>query len=102
MEGVESISNHITSLYAAKMIAYTKKNDQAYFNINLEQENANGAVYIHNSRPGVSVTDGPNYERKIDEKYLNPSAGEGSFRMVIEGLMRHKNIRYNFLSLFSF
>jgi glutamate dehydrogenase len=83
MEGVESISNHITSLYAAKMIAFTKKNEQAYFNINLEQESEKGAIYIHNSRPGVSVTDGPNYERKIDEKYLNTSMGEKSFRMVI-------------------
>lgn len=83
MESVDSISNHIMSLYAAKMIAFTKKNDQAYFNINLEQENENGAVYIHNSRPGVSVTDGPNFERRIDAKYLNPSCGECAYRMVI-------------------
>lgn len=79
MEGVDTVSNHIMSLYAAKMQAFTKKNDQAYFNINLEQESDHGAVYIHNSRPGVSMTDGPNFERRIDERYLT---GNNAYRMV--------------------
>lgn len=85
MENVETISNHIMSLYAAKMIAFTKKSaqeEEAYFNVNLEQESDTGAVYIHNSRPGVSVIDGPNYERRIDERYLNSSTGSKAYRMV--------------------
>lgn len=92
MENVETISNHIMSLYAAKMIAFTKKSSQeeeAYFNVNLEQESDTGAVYIHNSRPGVSVTDGPNYERRIDERYLNPSNGSKAYRLVNREIVFH-------------
>lgn len=81
MENVETISNHIMALYAAKMIAYTK-NDTS-FDVNLEQETESAAVYIHNSSPGVSVTDGPNYERKIDELYLNKSNPEKAYRLVM-------------------
>ena len=80
MENVETISNHIMALYAAKMIAFTK-NDTS-FDVNLEQETDSAAVYIHNSCPGVSVTDGPNYERRIDELYLNKSNPEKSYRLV--------------------
>ena len=81
MENVETISNHIMALYAAKMIAYTK-NDTS-FDVNLEQETESAAVYIHNSSPGVSVADGPNYERRIDELYLNKSNPEKAYRLVI-------------------
>lgn len=80
MENVETISNHIMALYAAKMIAYTK-NDTS-FDVNLEQETESAAVYIHNSSPGVSVIDGPNYERRIDELYLNKSSPEKAYRLV--------------------
>lgn len=80
MENVETISNHIMALYAAKMIAFTK-NDSS-FDVNLEQETDSAAVYIHNSSPGVSVTDGPNYERRIDEIYLNKSNPEKAYRLV--------------------
>lgn len=82
MEGVETISNHIMALYAAKMIAFTK-NDQR-FDVNLEQETEQAAVYIHNSRPGISMTDGPNYERRIDEAYLNKSSADKAYRLVQE------------------
>lgn len=82
MENVETISNHIMALYAAKMIAYTK--NDASFDVNLEQETDTAAVYIHNSCPGVSVTDGPNYERRIDEMYLNKSTPEKSYRLVLK------------------
>lgn len=79
MEEIESISNHIMALYAAKLIAFTKQD--ASFDVNLEQETEQGAVYIHNSRPGISVIDGPNYERRIDERYLNGSRADGAFRL---------------------
>ena len=80
MENVETISNHIMALYAAKMIAFTK-NDTT-FDVNLEQETDTAAVYIHNSCPGVSVIDGPNYERRIDDVYLNKSNPEKAYRLV--------------------
>lgn len=149
LENVETISNHIMSLYAAKMIAYTKSTSEplvvdlgevgsavgvgvsgvggiagtgagasvgttsastaptvpaapaiipataaidacnpasqsaASFSINLDQESESRAVYIHNSRPGVSMTAGPNYERRIDEIYLNKSLpGSTCYRLV--------------------
>jgi len=79
MEEIESISNHIMALYAAKLIAFTKSD--ASFDVNLEQETEYGAVYIHNSRPGISMIDGPNYERRIDNRYLNNSRADSGFRL---------------------
>jgi glutamate dehydrogenase len=62
MESVESIASHIMALYGAKIFAYTK-NDHA-LDINLERETDEGAVYIHNSLPGVTELAGPEHEKK--------------------------------------
>jgi glutamate dehydrogenase len=40
--------------------------------IRLDKEAADHAVYIDTSKPGVSVIGGPQYEQRIDKKYLNP------------------------------
>ena len=79
MESVETIANHIMSLYSAKMTAFLK-NSQS-LEIDLEQENDKGAVYIHSSKPGVSTLSGPQYELRIDEKYLDSSTVESCFRL---------------------
>lgn len=79
LESVETIANHIMSLYAAKLTAYLK--NSAVLDITLEQETDDGAVYIHNSKPGVSQVDGPQYEQRIDAKYLDVSQPERAFRL---------------------
>ncbi|TXC25824.1 hypothetical protein DP135_25580, partial [Salmonella enterica subsp. enterica serovar Typhimurium] len=73
-ESIETIAQHIMSLYAAKIFAYIK--NEKSFEMNLERETDEGAVYIHTSRPGVSQLNGPKYESKIDEKYLDVSTNK--------------------------
>lgn len=79
IEGAEVIANHILALYAAKMTAYLK--DITSLEINLEQEHEDKAVYIHSSKPGVSTLTGPQYETRIDEKYLDASTPERCYRL---------------------
>lgn len=78
-ESVDAVVNHILSLYAAKVAAYAR--DDKRLEIRLDKEASDHAVYIDTSRPGISVVDGPRYEQRIDEKYLNGSAGNNSFRV---------------------
>ena len=78
-ETVPAIVNHILSLYAGKVAAYAR--DDGRLEIRLDKEASDHAVYIDTSRPGVSVVDGPRYEQRIDEKYINGSLGEKSYRV---------------------
>ena len=78
-ESVEAITNHILSLYAGKVAAYARDDKQVQ--IRLDKEATDHAVYIDTSTPGVSVLTGPRYEKRIDEKYLNTSTGENSYRV---------------------
>ena len=78
-ESVPAIVNHILSLYAGKVAAYAR--DDGRLEIRLDKEAADHAVYIDTSKPGVSVIDGPRYEQRIDEKYINGSTGENSYRV---------------------
>ncbi|KAI9800123.1 MAG: NAD-dependent glutamate dehydrogenase [Piccolia ochrophora] len=78
-ETVGAIVNHILSLYAAKVAAYAR--DDKRLEIRLDKEAADHAVCIDTSKPGVSVVDGPRYEQRIDEKYLNPSTPTDSYRV---------------------
>lgn len=73
------IVNHIHSLYAAKVAAYAR--DDKRLEIRLEKEVEDHAVFIDTSLPGVSNIDGPQYERRIDEKYLNAPKAQGVFRV---------------------
>jgi glutamate dehydrogenase len=63
------VVNHIHSLYAAKVAAYAR--DDKLPDIRLDKEAADHAVYIDTSKPGISVIGGPQYEQRIDKKYLN-------------------------------
>jgi glutamate dehydrogenase len=78
-ESVEAIINHIHSLYAAKVAAYAR--DDKRLEIRLDKEASDHAVYIDTSKPGISVVDGPRYERRIDTKYLDPSKGSTGYRV---------------------
>jgi len=74
-----SIVSHIHSLYAAKVAAYAR--DDKRLEIRLDKEEIDHAVYIDTSKPGVTATYGPRYEQRIDEKYLNNSKGNRSYRV---------------------
>ncbi|KAL8906861.1 MAG: hypothetical protein Q9207_001788 [Kuettlingeria erythrocarpa] len=78
-ESVPAIVNHILSLYAGKVAAFAR--DDGKLEIRLDKEAADHAVYIDTSKPGVSVIDGPRYEQRIDEKYINGSVGDKSYRV---------------------
>ncbi|KAF2195373.1 NAD-dependent glutamate dehydrogenase [Zopfia rhizophila CBS 207.26] len=78
-ESVEAIITHIHSLYAAKVAAYAR--DDKRLEIRLDKEATDHAVYIDTSKPGISVIDGPRYEQRIDEKYLNGSKGGMGYRV---------------------
>lgn len=78
-ETVEAIVSHILSLYAAKIAAYAR--DDKHLEIRLDKEATDHAVYIDTSKPGISVVDGPRYEQRIDEKYLNGSTPEHAYRV---------------------
>ncbi|PGH11205.1 hypothetical protein AJ80_07210 [Polytolypa hystricis UAMH7299] len=78
-ETVDAIVSHILSLYAAKVAAYAR--DDKRLEIRLDKEAADHAVYIDTSRPGVSAVEGPRYEQRIDEKYINGSTPTNSYRV---------------------
>ena len=71
--------NHVHSLYAGKIAAYAR--DDKRVEIRLDKEAADHAVYIDTSRPGITVVDGPRYEERIDDKYLNGSQGSKAYRV---------------------
>lgn len=78
-ETPEAIVNHVHSLYAAKLAAYARSDKR--LEIRLDKEASDHAVYIDTSKPGVTTVDGPRYEARIDDKYLNNSKGDGRFRV---------------------
>lgn len=70
-ETVEAVASNILSLYAAKLAAYAR--DDKKLEVRLAKEASDHAMYIDTSKPGVSVLEGPRYEQRIDEKYINGS-----------------------------
>jgi len=78
-ESVDAIVNHILSLYAAKVAAYAR--DDKELEIRLDKEAVDHAVYIDTSKPGISANDGPRYEQRIDEKYIDGSTSSNSYRV---------------------
>ncbi len=86
-ETAEAIASHIHSLYAAKVAAYAR--DDKRLEIRLDKEATDHAVYIDTSKPGISVIDGPRYEQRIDEKYLDGSTNTNSYRIETFRSMSH-------------
>ncbi|SAM06454.1 hypothetical protein [Absidia glauca] len=79
LETVETIANHIMSLYGAKITAFTNKDEM--LDINLQKETEDSSVFIHTSLPGVSQVHGPENERRIDETYLDVSTPAKAYRV---------------------
>ena len=78
-ESVEAIVSHILSLYAAKIAAYAR--DDKKLDVRLSKEATDHAVYIDTSVPGISVVNGPRYEQRMDEKYIDGSTHDKSYRV---------------------
>ncbi|KAH8704732.1 putative NAD dependent glutamate dehydrogenase [Talaromyces proteolyticus] len=78
-ESVESIVTQILSLYAAKVAAYAR--DDKRLEIRLDKEDEDHAVYIDTSKPGVTSFNGPNYESRIDSKYIDGPKPGRSYRI---------------------
>ena len=65
-ESPEAIADHVLALYSAKLLAYTK-HDPEKLVIDLEKitdegevtKGREGAVWIHTSKAGVTMTEGP-------------------------------------------
>lgn len=79
MESADTIAGHILALYGAKITEYT--NNTGHLNIDLQKKNDASALYIHSSEPGTRNPDGCQWERQIDELYLNKSSVESAFRL---------------------
>ncbi|GAA6004199.1 hypothetical protein JCM10207_002478 [Rhodosporidiobolus poonsookiae] len=75
----EEVADHVESLYGAKVQAHASHQD--YLEIKLEKESENSAVYIFTSPPGVSLSNGPKYEQRIDDKYIDPSTASNAWRL---------------------
>ncbi|BGP18089.1 NAD-dependent glutamate dehydrogenase [Rhodosporidiobolus nylandii] len=75
----QEVADHVESLYGAKIQAHAAHQD--YLEIKLEKESENSAVYIFTSPPGVSLSNGPQYEQRIDEKYIDPSTASSAWRL---------------------
>ncbi|TLD05031.1 uncharacterized protein PgNI_09472 [Pyricularia grisea] len=73
------IANHITSLYAAKVAAFSREDKRE--EIRLDMEASDHAIYIDTSEPGRSAIEGPRYETRLEAKYLD---GNDSQRFRVE------------------
>ncbi|GAA6003578.1 glutamate dehydrogenase (NAD(+)) [Rhodotorula paludigena] len=75
----QEVADHVESLYGAKVQAHASHQD--YLEIKLEKESENSAVYIFTSPPGVSLSNGPQYEQRIDKQYLDNSNATNAYRL---------------------
>ncbi|QUC23638.1 uncharacterized protein UV8b_07879 [Ustilaginoidea virens] len=69
IESPEAIANHVSSLYAAKVAAYSREDKKE--EIRLDMEAHDHAIYIDTSEPGESNVSGPRYESRLEAKYLD-------------------------------
>lgn len=91
LETVDTISDHIISLYAAKLVAYTKHRDSdKSLDIDLKKERENDAVFIHSAKSGHGI------EQLIDSKYFDTD--NTPFRLETYTSTAKGNLRCYFLS----
>ncbi|RDA94556.1 hypothetical protein CP533_2728 [Ophiocordyceps camponoti-saundersi (nom. inval.)] len=69
IETPEVIASQITSLYAAKVAAYSREDKRE--EIRLDMEANDHAIYIDTSEPGKANVGGPRYESRLEAKYLD-------------------------------
>ncbi|WWC59390.1 uncharacterized protein I303_101945 [Kwoniella dejecticola CBS 10117] len=88
-EKPDTIADHVLALFSAKLLAYTK-HDPEKLVIDLEkitpegqEKGHEGAVFIHTSKAGVTVTEGPGatVEQRIDSLFIDDSTPEKAFRL---------------------
>lgn len=79
MENPGVIANHITSLYAAKVAAFSREDKRE--EIRLDMEASDHAIYIDTSEPGKSAIGGPRYEHRLESKYLDGTDTSKRFRV---------------------
>ena len=73
------VANHITSLYAAKVAAFSREDKRE--EIRLDMEASDHAIYIDTSEPGMTSFDGPRYEHRLESKYLDGDDTSKRFRV---------------------
>ncbi|KAL2260281.1 hypothetical protein VTK26DRAFT_5752 [Humicola hyalothermophila] len=78
-EDPEVIANHIMSLYAAKVAAFSREDKRE--EIRLDMEASDHAIYIDTSEPGKTAITGPRYEHRLEAKYLDGSDPSKRFRV---------------------
>lgn len=80
-ESVHVISNHIVSLYAAKVASLAREGSRE--EIGLDAEGKDHAIYVDTSERGKSWSHsgGRRYEQRLEEKYLDGSAANKRFRV---------------------
>jgi glutamate dehydrogenase len=88
IESVDVISNHITTLYAAKVAAVVRDDKREEIRLHLETDDR--AIYIDNYEPGVSNSESPRYEQRLAAKYLDGSTTNKHFR--VETFRSHSNL----------
>ena len=103
-EKISTIVNHVLALYGAKIGAYSRNVET--FEIRLDREEDTHAVYIDTSPPGVTMLNGPRYEERIDQKYLNSSNAQRAYRVETfrsaGGSMQRQQLRTYFVTLCKF
>ncbi|BFZ57982.1 NAD-dependent glutamate dehydrogenase [Savitreella phatthalungensis] len=70
-ESVITIASHILSLYGAKIQALAQGDNTTDTPVRLVREAEDHAVYIDTSFPGVTDQQGPQFEGRLEERYLN-------------------------------
>lgn len=79
LERPNVIADHISSLYAAKVAAYSREDKRE--EIRLDMEASDHAIYIDTSEPGKSAIGGPRYEGRLESKYLDGTDTSKRFRV---------------------
>ncbi|KAJ4304277.1 NAD-dependent glutamate dehydrogenase [Collariella sp. IMI 366227] len=79
VENPEVVANHITSLYAAKVAAFSREDKRE--EIRLDMEASDHAIYIDTSEPGKTRINGPRYEHRLEAKYLDGNETSKRFRV---------------------
>ncbi|KAJ2616574.1 NAD-dependent glutamate dehydrogenase [Coemansia sp. RSA 1365] len=78
LENPATVAGHITSLYGAQL---SNINKAGPVRITFDSRHESGAVFIHNSVPGISKTEGPHFEQMIDAEYLDISVPQTAYRV---------------------
>ncbi|KAJ1762440.1 NAD-dependent glutamate dehydrogenase [Coemansia sp. RSA 1591] len=78
LEAPTAVARHLTSLYGSQLSSVGQDN---LISVTFQTRHESGAVFIHNSVPGVSKTEGPHFEQMIDAEYLDISVPQKAYRV---------------------